>query len=129
MDKKRKGSNAERELIHLFWNSNWAAMRAAGSGSTRFPSPDILAGNNVRKLGIECKATKGIRQYLTKKEVDELRQFCAMFGAEPWIGVKFNNLDWYFMNPEDLEETENSYSISIELAKRRGLLFEEVIAP
>ncbi|MBU0461568.1 MAG: Holliday junction resolvase [Nanoarchaeota archaeon] len=127
LNKKAKGTNAERELIHLFWNNGWAAMRAAGSGSTSFPSPDILAGNNIRKLAVECKVTKEIRQYLKKKEIDELKQFAALFGAESWIGVKFNNVDWYFMNLEDLDYTGQNYSVSIELAKRKGLLFDELI--
>ena len=58
---KKKGINAERELIHMFWAEKWAAIRVAGSGSSKYPSPDILAGNNLRKLAIECKAISGIK--------------------------------------------------------------------
>lgn len=127
MNKKSKGSNAERELLHFFWDNGWAAMRAAGSGSTTRPSPDILAGNGSRKLAIECKVTQNVRQYLTKKEILELGEFSRLFGAEAWIGVKFNNVDWYFMNIEDLKDTGAGHAVSIELAKRKGLLFSELI--
>ncbi|MBN1386770.1 Holliday junction resolvase [Candidatus Woesearchaeota archaeon] len=128
MKTKAKGSNAERELFHKFWSSGWACMRAAGSGSTSMPAPDILAGNVTRRLAIEVKVTKAIKQYLTRKEVEELKEFSRIFGAEPWIGVKFNNVDWYFINPEDLDETEGqNYVVSIPIAKRKGLLFEEAI--
>jgi len=127
MSHKSKGINAERELIHLFWNNGWSACRVAGSGSIKYPCPDVIAGNNIRKLAVECKVTKDIRQYLTKKEVQELAEFSRIFGAEPWIGVKFNNIDWYFLTLEDLKHTEEGHSVSLENAKRKGLLFLELI--
>ena len=43
--RKSKGSKAERDLIHMFWAKGFGAMRAAGSGSTQHPSPDVIAGN------------------------------------------------------------------------------------
>jgi Holliday junction resolvase len=53
---KIKGSNAERELLRMFWASSWACIRSAGSGSMHFPSPDLLAANKIRRLAIEVKA-------------------------------------------------------------------------
>ena len=128
MGSKEKGSNAERELIHAFWKSNWAAIRTAGSGSNKYPSPDVLAGNAVRRIAVECKASGGIKKYLTVKEVTELKQFAALFGAEPWIGIRFNDMNWYFLAIDDLERTGSSFSVSIELAKKKGLLFEQLIS-
>jgi len=127
MSLKSKGINAERELIHLFWANGWSACRVAGSGSTKYPSPDVLAGNNVRKLALECKVTKDIRQYFTKKEIDELQTFCQLFGAEPWVGVKFNHVDWYFLTIEDLANRGSGYSINIPEAKMKGFLFNELV--
>lgn len=127
MPSKTKGSNAERELIHFFWRNNWAATRIAGSGSTRYPAPDLLAGNNLRKLAIECKVTKSIRQYFTVKEIDELKEFSEIFGAEPWVAVKFNNVDWFFLPIGDLDATEKHYILSLESAKRKGLLQKDII--
>ncbi|MFH1063569.1 MAG: Holliday junction resolvase Hjc [Candidatus Woesearchaeota archaeon] len=127
MSRKSKGTNAERELIHLFWANGWSACRVAGSGCTKYPSPDVLAGNNVRKLAIECKVTKDIRQYFTSKEIHELKQFSAIFGAEPWVGIKFNNVDWYFVTMEDLGGTGEGHSVTLENAKRKGFLFKELV--
>jgi Holliday junction resolvase len=127
MNKKAKGSNAERDLIHKFNENDWVAIRSAGSGSMQFPSPDILAGNNVRRVAIECKATADTKKYLTKKEVDELVFFANKFGAEAWIGVKFDRMDWFFLNIEDLDKTDKSYSIDIPMAKRKGLSFDQLI--
>jgi len=125
--KKNKGSNAERELIHLFWNNDWAAMRAAGSGSTRFPSPDVIASNNLRKLAVECKSTSGVNQYFKEKEIAELEKFSRMFGAEPWVAIRFDNEGWYFFSLEDLRKTESQFSMSLRDAKSIGLTFEELI--
>ena len=127
MSRKSKGINAERELIHLFWKNGWSACRVAGSGSTKYPSPDVLAGNNVRKLAIECKVTKDVRQYFTAKEIDELKMFAKIFGAEPWVCVKFNNVDWYFLTLEDLGGSGEGHSINIPGAKRKGFRFGELI--
>ncbi|MCK5282296.1 MAG: Holliday junction resolvase [Nanoarchaeota archaeon] len=126
MSRKSKGINAERDLIHKFWANGWAAIRVAGSGSTRYPSPDILAGNGVRRLAIECKCTKDNVRYLTKEEIRELIEFSRIFGAETWIAIKFNKTGWYFLSLEDIKETKNNYVITDEIAKNRGLLFEEL---
>jgi len=129
MNLKAKGTNAERELIKLFWNTNkWSAHRIAGSGSSHFPSPDVIAGNSLRKLAIECKSTKSIKQYIESEQINGLKEFSKIFGAEPWIAVRFNNMDWFFLTLEDLKETEgNNFVISIPLAKNKGLSFEQLI--
>lgn len=128
MNKKGKGTCAERDLIHKFWGTNvWVAHRIAGSGSSKYPSPDIIASNNIRKLAIECKCSKIERVYIPKKEIEELKKFGEMFGAETWLGFKFSKIDWLFLAIDDLHRTEENYSISIEKAKTRGLLFEELI--
>ncbi len=127
MSLKSKGINAERELIHMFWDKGWAAIRVAGSGSSIYPSPDVLAGNNLRKLAIECKSIKGVTRYLSKEEIANLEIFANKFGAEPWIGVRFDHLDWYFIGIHDLERTEKSVKITVRDSKMNGLLFEELI--
>ncbi len=127
-NKKQKGSNAERELIHFFWKQGWAAVRVAGSGSMKYPSPDIVASNAVRRLAIECKAVGDEKKYLAQEDVEQLCAFAQKFGAEAWLAVRFDDENWYFMNVEDLRNTKgNNYSLDITLAKQKGLLFEEAI--
>ncbi|MFW6014072.1 MAG: Holliday junction resolvase Hjc [Candidatus Nanoarchaeia archaeon] len=128
MSRKSKGIDAERELIHRFWNTeSWVAHRIAGSGSSKYPSPDIIASNNIRKISIECKTTKGNTIYIAKKEISELKKFGEMFGAECWVGIKFYRQDWLFLTLDDLRETNSNYSITLDDAKSRGLVFEEII--
>ncbi len=127
MNLKKKGLDAERELVRMFWDNGWAAVRVAASGAIKWPAPDVLAGNSLRKFAIESKVTKDTKQYFSKKEIQELKEFAKLFGTEAWVAVKFNRLDWYFLNLEDLDENEESYVIDIQKAKRRGLSFNELI--
>jgi holliday junction resolvase Hjr len=126
MSLKSKGINAERDLVHRFWEIGWACVRVAGSGSSKYPSPDLLAGNNLRKFAIESKMCSGKIQYFTKKEISELKFFSDRFGAESWVAIKFKGLNWFFLSLEDLEETEKAFSASRNLCERRGLSFEEL---
>ncbi len=128
MSRKSKGTNAERELVHLFHTiPGWSAIRVAGSGSNRYPSPDIVAANSLRYLAIECKSTRDSKRYLEREEVEQLLTFARTFGAEPWIAIRFINEPWYFLKPEQLEDTGNAIAISKELAKKKGAALQALI--
>ena len=126
MSSKKKGINAERELIHMFWKKGWAAVRVAGSGSSKYPSPDILAGNNLRKLAIECKSVSSDNKYISSEVVNHLGLFAIQFGSEPWIGIRFDNIGWFFLTLEDIVKVGKSFRISRKIAEERGLLFDEL---
>lgn len=127
MNTKAKGTKGERELVKFFNDHNWGCIRIAGSGSSSYPSPDILAGNAIRRLAIECKVTKERKKYFSLEELNQLRTFCEKFGAEGWLAIRFPAEPWYLLMLEDLEQTGCLWAVSIELAKRRGLTLEEVI--
>ena len=129
MSVKKKGTNAERELLHMFWGKGWACLRSAGSGSMKYPGPDLLVGNKEknRRLAIECKTTKKKKLYLDEHDMFQLKEFSAIFDSRPWFAVKFSRIDWLFINPDDLEKTKSGYAISSEKAQLRGLSFEELI--
>lgn len=127
MNQKAKGSKGERELVKFFNESGWACLRTPGSGSSRYPSPDIIAANAIRRVAIECKVTKDNKKYFQEAEIEQLRTFSQMFGAESWVSVKFPNDPWYFLTLEDIEKTGKGWAVSLELAKRKGLTAEELI--
>jgi len=127
MSKKSRGTAGERELVHSFWDAGWAAFRAAGSGSVKYPVPDIIAGNAARKIAIEAKVTTSEAKYFTKEEIDDLRFFCMRFGCEAWVAVRFFRKPWRFVALEDLRKTDASYVLSFEDSERKGLLFEELV--
>jgi Holliday junction resolvase len=127
MSNKVKGSNAERELIHLFWATDeWTACRVAGSGSMVYPAPDIIANKDGISLAIECKSTKNRRQYLEKREVEELVAFAEKSGARALVAVRFSRKPWRFLAPDDLATTEKSFVVTPDLADRKGLTFGEL---
>ncbi len=125
MNRKNKGTAAERELIAMLWSKGWAAMRAAGSGSTSFPSPDILAGNKVRRVAIEAKTISANTKYFSSEEIRQLKNFSEYFGAEPWVAIKFARSEWNFFTLDDLKETPKGYSISKKMCDIKGLSFSE----
>ena len=128
MNRKQKGTAGEREVLDFFWKTDeWAALRTPGSGSARFPSPDIIAGNGIRTLAIECKVTGSTSQYLTKAEIEQLQAFAKKFKAEPWVGVKYPRKGWYFFMLEDLQETGKHFAAPHKLAELKGVRFEELI--
>jgi len=114
-------------LVKRFWDNGWAAIRSPGSGSSRLPSPDIIAGTRTRKIVIEAKMTKDDRKYFEDEEIAQIRKFGEVFGAEPWVAVKFKGEDWLFLTLEDLAKTEKGSAITKDIAKIKGLLLEEVI--
>jgi Holliday junction resolvase len=68
-----------------------------------------------------------IKKYFTAKEINELVFFANKFGAEAWVAVRFDRIDWFFLTIEDLEKTDKSYYVDIRIAKNKGLSFEQVI--
>ena len=128
MSSKKKGINAEREVIHLFWQTGkWAAIRISGSGSSRYPSADIIASNVKRKLVIEVKTTKDQNKYFTQEEIDQFLEFSRLFGAEPWLAIKFKANPWFFLKIDDLSQSGKHWVISSQNAKEKGKTFESVI--
>src|SRR3989344_8395968 len=109
MANKNKGSNAERELLHKFWSTGkWCAIRSAGSGSMKYPGPDLLVGNREknRRLAVECKTTKKDKLYLDQHDISQLKEFSDIFDARAWFAVKFQKKDWRFLSLVDLKRTQ-----------------------
>jgi len=128
MTSKRKGTRFERELSHMFWETgSWSCVRSAGSGSTTHPNPDLIVGNGERVLAIECKGIKKTTKYLNNEDVEQLRIFSEKFGAEAWFGVRFDNIGWFFLELKDLKKGKKNYAIPLNLAKKKGLSFKELI--
>ncbi len=110
---RAKGSVAERELVSMFWGANFAAIRAAGSGVSKFYCPDVLASNGNKIIAVECKSTKHKYQYFDPEQIRQLLEFAKMFKADAWLAVKFST-DWKFFKPEDLKQTGKAFVVTNE---------------
>ncbi len=125
---KSKGTRAERELLHLFWDNNWACMRSAGSGSTTMPSPDLIAGNKNNLLAIECKSSRGLSRNLPKVEIDQLIKFSEIINAKPVLAMRFDKNGWYFLDAKKTPlNKKGNYTISLKLCQEKGIKFDELI--
>jgi len=125
---KAKGSNAERQLVAMFWEKGYAAIRVAGSGSSRFPCPDVLASNGQKTFAVEAKATKTEYQYFRKDQIEQLINFSQVFNAEPILAVKFSS-KWYFFHLTNLSITKKGeYVVKKKDAEDIGIYFEELIS-
>lgn len=109
---KDKGTKFERELIHILWQRGFAAMRSAGSGAARYPTPDIIAGNRQIFLAIEVKMRSRLPVYLADQEINELKCFSDAFGAVPLIAVRVSRSGWRFFKISSLYRTDRGYSIN-----------------
>ncbi|MEN4018577.1 MAG: Holliday junction resolvase Hjc [Methanobacterium sp.] len=125
----KRGSRVERELVKMLWDADCAAMRApASGGATKKPLPDIIAGNGRVYLAIEVKTTSANHIYINSRKIIGLKEFSEIFGAEPYLGVKFKNKKWRFVHVDDLIETRGeNYKVDVDLAYSAGLEFDELI--
>lgn len=112
----RKGERRERQLVNLLDEVGFAVMRAPASGSaTDRELPDVLAGDGDRMFAIEAKSSSGDPIYLDAEEVEALKYFADNFGATPLIGIRFDEQDWTFFDPDELYVTEGgNYRVKLE---------------
>lgn len=126
MSNKSKGSNAERELFQMFIDNCFRAVRAAGSGVMDNASCDLIAGNANRKFCIECKASKNGSKYITKEQINDFIVFSQIFGLEPIIALRFNREGWFFLKPEQLQDSGKNWVVTLEMAKEKGKRFGQM---
>ncbi len=122
-----KGVRLERELLKLFWDSGLAGIRTAGSGKANYPTPDLLVGKAGKILAIECKSSKEDVIYLDHEQVDELKEFSELFGADAYIAARFNQEEWWFLTPEELEKSPTKLKLTRKLAVQ-GKTFEKILS-
>ncbi len=125
----KKGSKEERDLVSMFWDVDFAAMRAPASGSaTKKPLPDVIAGNGNVYFAIEVKSSSKDKIYINSEKILGLREFSSIFGAKAYVGVKFKRKKWLFVSLDDLEITKGeNYKLDKNLALEKGIEFDELI--
>lgn len=104
MSRKSRGCDYERRLVHLLQSLGFHAVRVAGSGCMKYPSPDILASNKSRLLAFEVKSSQTGSVYLDESDVAELLEFSNGFGCAAWFAVHLIGKGWFFKRAEELRE-------------------------
>ncbi len=125
MGNKEKGANAERELYEMFIENSFRAVRVAGSGMMENTACDLIAGKPGRKYCIEVKSSKKHYKYISKKQVEDFIIFSEIFGLIPIIAIRFNRQGWFFLKPENLENSGKNWSITLKQAREKGKRFSQ----
>src|SRR3989344_9681004 len=100
---KSKGSKIERELVKLFTENSWRAVRVAGSGvGDESPCDIIAAKSGKRGYTIEAKSSKKDSIYISKQQIEDFVLFSNILGLNPVIAVRFTYEGWLFLHPEKL---------------------------
>ncbi|MFH1256046.1 MAG: Holliday junction resolvase Hjc [Candidatus Diapherotrites archaeon] len=116
-----KGANAERELIHLFFDRGFAVVRIAGSGKTALPAPDLLALSKTKKMAFECKAWNSKHLAIPLLQMEELIGWCEKADIDAFVAWKVPRKGWLFLKPEFFKKTAKNYMISLKEAFHKGL--------
>jgi Holliday junction resolvase len=123
---KAKGSKAERELVKLFTEQGWRAVRVAGSGLSDDSPCDLIVGKTNRKgFTIEAKSSKKKIIYIKKDQIQDFIVFSHTIGLKPVIAARFNYEGWIFIDPTYLKDTGKFFGLSLKLAKEKGLKFSQ----
>jgi Holliday junction resolvase len=126
MSNKSKGSNAERELVSLFTENSWRAVRVAGSGVNDDSPCDMIVGKlGYKGFTIEAKSSRSNYIYIKKSQIEDFILFSSTIGLTPVIAVRFTYEGWIFINPEQLEDTGKNWVISRKKAKLEGKKFSQ----
>jgi Holliday junction resolvase len=124
MSNKAKGSRVERELIKIFSENGWRAVRVAGSGVNDESPCDLIVGKIGRKgYTIEAKSSKSSIIYIKRQQIEDFFLFSSMIGLQPVIAVRFNYEGWLFLTPDQLRDTGNNWAVNLDHAKEVGKRF------
>lgn len=124
MSNKAKGSKAERELLGIFTENGWRAVRAAGSGVNDNSPCDLIAAKVGRKgYTIEAKSSKKTAIYITKEQIEDFVLFSSILGLNPVIALRFNYEGWIFLNPSQLQDSGKNWVAHLKRAKEVGMKF------
>lgn len=132
MLRKSRGTNAERDLVNLFWENDYACIRSpASGGGTIYPRPDLIAGSAKygRNLAIELKTSRSKSIYIQEDQIKGLKRFSNTFGSEIWFAVKFigkrTGFRFFSIESKHLHWTRSgNCRIDVQLAKEYGLTIE-----
>lgn len=126
MSNKAKGSNAERELLRLFTEQGWRAVRTAGSGVNDDSPCDLIVGKlGKRGCTIEAKSSRKNTIYISKAQIEDFILFSSVIGLTPVIAVRFTYEGWLFLEPIFLKDSGKNWAINRQNAQSFGKRFSQ----
>lgn len=124
----KKGSLEERQVVKIFEENGYGAIRVPASGSrTNMDKPDVIAGNSRNYYAVEVKSTKNNYIYIRPEQIEELVRFSAKFGAEPLVCAKFTRMPYTVFNPYLIRKTPHNTHVIKREEISKGTPLEEFI--
>ena len=88
---------------------------------------DLLLNLDINKRSIEEIMQLSPQRSNDYPQIDALIEFCEIFGATPYLGVKFKYTKWLFLSPDNIERTKkNNYKVEKNYALEYGLEIDEI---
>ena len=119
---KKRGYDAERELVHMFRDVGYDAIRIPVSAPSKEPLPDVFAVKDDSILSIEVKSHVRYAYYKAH-QVQKLFEFLDIHKIYPRkyavLAAKFKYKGWWF----DVAEKNQDYIIKI----NQGLTWNELL--
>jgi len=119
---KKRGYDAERELVHMLRDKGYDAIRVPVSAPSKEPLPDVFAVKGDSILSIEVKAQERYAYY-KRDQVKKLFEFLEMHKIYPRkyavLAGKFRYKGWWF----DIAEKIDDYMIKID----KGMTWNELL--
>ena len=120
---KKRGYDAERELVHMLRDVGYSAIRVPVSAPSREPLPDVFAIKDDAILSIEVKAQERYAYY-KRDQVQKLFEFLEIHKIYPRryavMAAKFKYKGWWF----DIATKLDDYMIKID----KGMTWNELLA-
>ncbi len=123
---KKRGYDAERELVHMFRDVGYDSIRIPVSAPSKEPLPDIFAIKDDAILSVEVKSQ--IRYaYYKSHQVVKLFEFLDMHKIYPRryavLAAKFKYKGWWF---DVAESSDRDYMIKIDQGMSWSELLEKI---
>lgn len=120
---KKRGYDAERELVHMLREKGFDALRIPVSAPSKEPLPDVFAVKDDCILAIEVKSQVRYA-YIKRDQVQKLHEFLKIHEIYPKrfavLAAKFKYRGWWF----DIADKYDDYTLKID----QGLSFKELMA-
>jgi len=119
---KKRGYDAERELVQMFRVAGFEALRIPVSAPSNEPFPDVFAIKDDCIIALEVKSQERYT-YFKRKQINKLFSFLEVHKYYPRryavLASKFKYKDWTFL----IADKKRDYSIRA----GEGLTFKKLI--
>jgi Holliday junction resolvase len=120
---KKRGYDAERELVHMLRDAGYDAIRVPVSAPSTESLPDVFAVKGDSILAVEVKAQVRYAYY-KRDQVQKLHEFLHIHRIYPRrfavLAGKFKYKGWWFSVAEKVDD----YTIKVD----QGLTWNELMA-